>query len=128
MKKLILSIVLFAITLSIIAHPGRLDARGGHTNRRTGSYHYHRSQPQPSPAVNTAHSYRASNIYSITLKDDTRLININIIRLITGSNHIYYKFVSETSGDQSILVTNIEKITFNGRDVTQYIIQGNHVK
>lgn len=29
------------------AHPGGLDAKGCHTDRKTGAYHCHRPQPQP---------------------------------------------------------------------------------
>jgi len=29
-------------TLGVLAHPGGLDANGGHTDRATGIYHYHR--------------------------------------------------------------------------------------
>lgn len=41
MKKiLILSILISTYALS---HPGRLDSSGGHWNRKTGTYHYHRA-------------------------------------------------------------------------------------
>jgi hypothetical protein len=29
------------ISLSLYAHPGRLDSHGGHTDKSTGLYHYH---------------------------------------------------------------------------------------
>lgn len=48
MKKPIASIatalimlVIISIPLSVKAHPGRTDGKGGHTNRSTGEYHYH---------------------------------------------------------------------------------------
>jgi hypothetical protein len=31
-----------------VAHPGGLDAKGCHTNRKTGEYHCHRGQAAPS--------------------------------------------------------------------------------
>ncbi len=36
------------------AHPGRLDANGGHYNRKTGEYHYHRSPSSGSTTRTTA--------------------------------------------------------------------------
>lgn len=33
-----------AIPLLLFGHPGVLDSDGGHTDERTGEYHYHRSQ------------------------------------------------------------------------------------
>ncbi len=42
-KKILVSSILFAIaTCGLNAHPGRLDANGGHYNRKTGEYHFHR--------------------------------------------------------------------------------------
>lgn len=37
-------IFLFCIlaAIQVVAHPGGLDANGGHTDRQTGLYHYHR--------------------------------------------------------------------------------------
>lgn len=37
----VIIILIFTITLSVSAHPGRTDANGGHYNRKTGEYHYH---------------------------------------------------------------------------------------
>ena len=63
MQKSILSILLSALLIlflslpfafhipGALAHPGRTDANGGHTNKKTGEYHYHhggRSSLQPS--------------------------------------------------------------------------------
>lgn len=45
MRKLrfILSVMLVMVMACVaLAHPGRLDAQGGHTNKETGEYHYHR--------------------------------------------------------------------------------------
>ena len=37
----LLPILLAAICLPVVAHPGRTDGDGGHTDRSTGEYHYH---------------------------------------------------------------------------------------
>lgn len=58
MKKiLILSILIYSYTLS---HPGRLDSSGGHWNRKTGTYHYHRA---------TSSSYNSNSTSSTTSKN-----------------------------------------------------------
>ncbi|HAL44777.1 MAG: hypothetical protein A2Y12_20305 [Planctomycetes bacterium GWF2_42_9] len=41
MKKLVVLLaVLFVFSLTF-AHPGKIDSKGGHYNRKTGEYHYH---------------------------------------------------------------------------------------
>lgn len=35
------ALILGNVVLSVSAHSGRTDSRGGHTNRSTGEYHYH---------------------------------------------------------------------------------------
>lgn len=39
-------VVIVAMTIPSLAHPGRTDAKGGHTNRSTGEYHYHHGYPE----------------------------------------------------------------------------------
>ena len=36
--------LLFALSISVSAHPGRTDSNGGHYNRDTGEYHYHNGE------------------------------------------------------------------------------------
>lgn len=45
--QLILAILLLVIgfAVSVFAHPGRTDSRGGHYDRSTGIYHYHHGYP-----------------------------------------------------------------------------------
>lgn len=48
MKRLIsffLFAILFCFSITVSAHPGRTDSKGGHTDRVTGEYHYHHGQP-----------------------------------------------------------------------------------
>jgi hypothetical protein len=47
MKATLFLFALFA-AFGAIAHPGGLDANGGHTDRKTGVYHYHRGTNAPS--------------------------------------------------------------------------------
>ena len=49
MKLFSLILAVISLTSFSEAHPGGLDANGGHYNRKTGEYHYHRK-----PATKTA--------------------------------------------------------------------------
>lgn len=44
-KWIVVSALSFACCLAF-GHPGRTDANGGHYNRKTGEYHYHRAPRQ----------------------------------------------------------------------------------
>lgn len=46
----LLPLILISLTPFVGAHPGGLDANGGHYNRKTGEYHYHR-KPAAKPAA-----------------------------------------------------------------------------
>jgi hypothetical protein len=47
--RLIASALLMAASFAVAAHPGGLDAKGCHNNRKTGEYHCHRAQTAPAP-------------------------------------------------------------------------------
>jgi hypothetical protein len=47
MRSTVFLFALFA-ALGVIAHPGGVDANGGHIDRKTGVYHYHRGTNAPS--------------------------------------------------------------------------------
>ena len=47
MKKLfIIAACLLLLPITVYAHPGRTDGKGGHYNRSTGVYHYHHGYPE----------------------------------------------------------------------------------
>ena len=39
-------IVSCSVMIPAMAHPGRTDGQGGHTNKSTGEYHYHHGYPE----------------------------------------------------------------------------------
>ena len=41
-KFIIATLLVMALTTMAFAHPGKLDANGGHTDKETGEYHYHK--------------------------------------------------------------------------------------
>lgn len=44
MKKIFVLSVAFWICSVLFAHPGKTDAKGCHTNKKTGKYHCHNSK------------------------------------------------------------------------------------
>jgi hypothetical protein len=61
MKLTLFLFSLFA-ALGVLAHPGGLDANGGHMDRKTGIYHFHRGTNTPSgTATNVSSTDSATN-------------------------------------------------------------------
>jgi len=61
-----------AVSLGVVlAHPGGLDKKGGHFNRKTGEYHFHRPQsPAPAKPSQEAPSKPASKkLYEADYRD-----------------------------------------------------------
>ena len=42
MRKLLAVFLVLVFAVTAFAHPGKLDANGGHTDKETGEYHYHK--------------------------------------------------------------------------------------
>lgn len=49
-RLLVLCVLMLAGSAQTYAHPGGLDSKGCHTNRKTGEYHCHRAQTEPTAA------------------------------------------------------------------------------
>jgi hypothetical protein len=54
MRYLCAVAILLVVAATAIAHSGRTDSRGGHFNRKTGSYHFHGAPRTPTVRVRTA--------------------------------------------------------------------------
>ena len=87
MKKI--SMMLFVIVVTLVAsiyqfaggHPGGLDTNGGHYNRKTGEYHYHRgggsTPPSQSPS-SIKHEDPTTSVESIsTISETEKTAKIN---------------------------------------------------
>ncbi|MGR3174779.1 MAG: DNA/RNA non-specific endonuclease [Candidatus Scalindua sp.] len=55
MKLTVLLILLFISPSTAYPHSGRTDAQGGHTNKKTGEYHYH-NKPQSKSTSKSSHA------------------------------------------------------------------------
>lgn len=65
MKLFSLILAVISLTSFSEAHPGGLDANGGHYNRKTGEYHYHR-KPAAKPAAEEKRTGSAQRARPIT--------------------------------------------------------------
>jgi micrococcal nuclease len=93
MKKLLSALVLLVfLGTSASAHPGRLDSNGGHHNRATGEYHYHRGPnagQSRSPASSTKTPASATKTTPaekpapITLQPNT-IYYVRVLRVVDG--------------------------------------------
>lgn len=64
--KISLSLILLLLILSSVcamAHPGALDANGGHYNRKTGEYHYHKKVSTATVPEKTAPKSQTVEVY-----------------------------------------------------------------
>jgi len=83
MKKIfiiyLVLLFIFSINLSeLLAHSGRLDSSGGHYNRKTGSYHYHRSSKSTPTTIPNTNNTSNNNIKQITTLSKAEIIKIQI--------------------------------------------------
>jgi len=50
MKQILVLLISASFTAAAIAHPGKTDAKGGHTDSKTGKYHVHKKEDAPKKA------------------------------------------------------------------------------
>lgn len=62
--------LLFALSISVSAHPGRTDSNGGHYNRDTGEYHYHNGEYAGQTQDNDTYTYSYSEFAGPTFSYD----------------------------------------------------------
>ncbi|MGR3303848.1 MAG: thermonuclease family protein [Candidatus Scalindua sp.] len=68
-KKLIICFVLlFAAQFSAYPHSGRTDAQGGHTNKKTGEYHFHNR-----PESKSSHAQQTTTVTRIVDGDTLKI-------------------------------------------------------
>lgn len=80
MKKKLL--IFFIFNTLLFSHPGRLDSSGGHWNRKTGTYHYHRAR--------TA-DYSAASTVSMSTKP--KKISVKKKRILMKEDEIYTRLL-----------------------------------
>ncbi|MFL3659218.1 MAG: YHYH domain-containing protein [Opitutales bacterium] len=51
MKLLSFILLLLGLTQVVFSHSGRTDSKGGHWDRKAGTYHYHNQTTAPRPSA-----------------------------------------------------------------------------
>ena len=120
-KLAILFLFLFIVQPSAYHHPSRTDAQDGHTNKKTGQYHYH-NRPESKP-LTLSQSKFTVKIISV-IDGDTLKVGYNgqkeSIRLIgidtpESRNNKKVKKDAKRSGQ------DIESIIAMGKRATEYV-------
>ncbi|MEE9605046.1 MAG: YHYH domain-containing protein, partial [Candidatus Scalindua sp.] len=57
-------LLLFTVQSIAYSHPGRTDVQGGHTNKKTGEYHYH-SKPKLKSTSKSLHAEQTTAVVRI---------------------------------------------------------------
>jgi len=82
----------------LLAHPGRLDSSGGHNDRRTGTYHSHRSYSSTYSAP-VPKTERKAILKNRGVPSSSPVAEIpNSGKLIDGKTYVPLRFVSEKMG------------------------------
>ena len=68
-KLFVLATILFGSTLAY-GHSGRTDSNGGHTNRKTGEYHYHSGSKSKSSDKSTKSNTYSRSLYGYWIDAD----------------------------------------------------------
>ena len=120
-KYIVFILLLFIIPSTACSHSGRTDAQGGHTNKKTGEYHFH-NKPKSNPST-TPQTNFAVKVLSI-VDGDTLKINykgqkesIRLIGIDTPESRINKK----TKKDAKRSGTDIEPIIAMGKKATAYV-------
>ena len=110
--------LLFVIPFTAYPHSGRTDAQGGHTNKRTGEYHFHnRPESKPSHAQQTTTVTRVVDgdtlkVFYLGSEESIRLIGID-----TPESRVNKK----TKKDAKRSGQDIETIIAMGKRATKYV-------
>lgn len=88
------SILVLGVPQSILAHPGGLDSQGGHYNRKTGEYHYHRTTSESPPTKPQERLFVVRVIDGDTIKlsngEKVRLIGVDTPETVHPSKPVEY--------------------------------------
>jgi micrococcal nuclease len=120
-KHTIFFLLLFIIPSTACSHSGRTDAQGGHTNKKTGEYHYHnkhKSNTSTTPQTNSA-----VEVLSIVDGDTLKISykgqreSIRLIGIDTPESRVNKK----TKKDAKRSGQDVETIIAMGKRATAYV-------
>ncbi len=115
-------LLLFIIPSTAYPHSGRTDAQGGHTDRKTGEYHYH-SKPQSKSTSKSSYAQQTTTVTRIVDGDTIKIRywgkeeSIRLIGIDTPESRVNKKAKrnAERSGQ------DLKTITSMGKRATEYV-------
>ena len=122
MRLTVLLLLLFFVQSTAYPHSGRTDAQGGHTNKKTGEYHYH-NKPQSKSTSKSSHAQQKTTVTRIVDGDTLKVISwgkeesIRLIGIDTPESRVNKK----TKKDAKRSGQDIETIIAMGKRATEYV-------
>ena len=77
-SALMIGIVMVVTAVSVMGHPGRTDANGGHYNRKTGEYHYHNGGGSSSSSKSSSKNNSSSKASTYTAPKTVYATKVNV--------------------------------------------------
>ena len=122
MRLTVLLLLLFIIPSTAYPHSGRTDAQGGHTNKKTGEYHFH-NRPESKSTPKSSHTQHTTTVTRIIDGDTLKVFYLSkeeSIRLI-GIDTPESRINKKTKRDAKRSGQDIEIIIAMGKRATEYV-------
>ncbi len=122
LKLTLFLLLLFIIPSTAYPHSGRTDAQGGHTNKKTGEYHYH-SKPKSKSTSKLSHAQQTTTVVRVVDGDTLKIRywgkeeSIRLIGIDTPESRVNKK----AKRDAEKTGQNIKTITAMGKRATEYV-------
>ncbi len=121
-KPVLFFLLLFIIPPTAYPHSGRTDAQGGHTDRRTGEYHYH-SKPESKSTPDQSYAQQTTTVVRVVDGDTLKVRywgkeeSIRLIGIDTPESRVNKK----AKRDAKRSGQDVKTITAKGKRATEYV-------
>ena len=122
MRLPVFLLLLFIVQPTAYPHSGRTDAQGGHTNKKTGEYHFH-NKPESKSTSKSSHAQQTTTVTRIVDGDTLKVFylgNEESIRLI-GIDTPESRVNKKTKKDAERNNQDIKIIIEMGKKATRYV-------
>ena len=122
MRLPVFLLLLFIVQPTAYPHSGRTDAQGGHTNKKTGEYHFH-NKPESKSTSKSSHAQQTTTVTRIVDGDTLKVFylegeeSIRLIGIDTPESRVNKK----TKKDAKRSGQDVETIIAMGKRATEYV-------
>ena len=122
MRLTVFLLLLFIVQPTAYPHSGRTDAQGGHTNKKTGEYHFH-NKPESKSTSKSSHAQQTTTVTRIVDGDTLKVFylegeeSIRLIGIDTPESRVNKK----TKKDAERNNQDIKIIIEMGKKATRYV-------